>query len=64
MVIPSTKRKAIQMVVSEGRANVRRACRAMQLGISSFNLCTQKAPNNLSLERAIVEKSQKHPRYG
>lgn len=64
MVSPSQKRRAIKQVVEQGQGTIAEACRALGLQRSTFYRNSTVSPDRLRKERAIVELSEEHPRYG
>jgi hypothetical protein len=61
---PSPKRQATQMIVAEGFGNTAQACRALNLGRSTYYLTSQKSEISHLLEQEIIAKSKEYPRYG
>ena len=65
MVSPSQKRHTAQGVVAAGLCSRRQACRYLGLARSSWSYRAQPpTPRRVQTERAIVELSRQHPRYG
>jgi putative transposase len=64
MVSPSSRRRAIKVVVEEGLSSAARACRAIDLARSSFYRPVRVSRRGRGLHKQIVQLSQKHPRYG
>ena len=52
------------MIVAEGFGNTAQACRALNLGRSTYYLTSQKSEVSHLLEQEIRSKSKDHPRYG
>lgn len=61
---PSSKRRAIKFGVEEGLGSAAAACRALELGRSSFYLRPSESLESRRLHKEIVDLSRKHPRYG
>ena len=51
------------MIVAEGFGNTAQACRALNLGRSTYYLTCQKGEVSHLLEQEIISKSKDHPRY-
>lgn len=64
MVSPSTKRRAVKLVIEEGMGGHAHACRALGLARSSSYLVGRERVEDRRLRKEIVELSQKQPRYG
>ena len=65
MVSPAQKRRAAKSVVDAQRCTGRQACRYLGLGRSTWHYTSlPPTPRAVQLERAIVELSHAHPRYG
>ncbi|HIL72413.1 MAG TPA: transposase [Verrucomicrobia bacterium] len=64
VVGPSAKRRAVQISICEGYGNTAQVCRALNLKRSTFYRASQKSEATQQLEKAIVSRSQNHPRYG
>jgi putative transposase len=64
MVSPSSRRRAVKVVVEEGLSSAARACRAIDLARSSFYRPVRVSPRSRGLHKQIVQLSQKHPRCG
>lgn len=64
MVSPSTKRRAVKECIEEGLGEAAVACRALGLARSSSYRANQVCRESRSMREAIIELSQKHPRYG
>lgn len=64
MVSPSTKRRAVRLVIETGLGTTAEACRALGLGRSSYYWNSAVSAERRKLQRQIVELSQEHPRYG
>lgn len=64
MVSSSNRRRAVTYAVENGLGSASQACRAMGLSRSSYYARSECSAQSAALERAIVELSEKHPRYG
>jgi putative transposase len=65
MVSPAQKRRAAGSVVDAGRCSGRQACRYLGLGRSTWHYTPlPPTPRAVQLERAILQLSHAHPRYG
>ena len=65
MVSSAQKRRAAGSVVSAKRCSGRQACRYLGLGRSTWHYTPLPAtPRARQLERAILQLSHAHPRYG
>jgi putative transposase len=64
MVSPGSRRRAVKMIVEEGLGRTAAACRALELGRSSYYRGSQRSSGSVKLEGRIVELSEQHPRYG
>ncbi|MBP6508543.1 MAG: IS3 family transposase [Opitutaceae bacterium] len=65
MINPAQKRRAARSVVAAQRCTGRQACRYLGLGCSTWHYTAQPpTPRAVQLERAILELSPAHPRYG
>jgi putative transposase len=64
MVSPSSRRRAVKLVVEEGLGRAAQACRALGLARSSYYEPPHAAPESRRMRQRIVALSQKHPRYG
>jgi transposase InsO family protein len=64
VVSPSQKRRAIKHVVEQGKGTTAEACRALGLQRSTYYRNSTVRPERQKIERAIVELSEEHPRYG
>ena len=65
MVSSAQKRRAAGSVVDAGRCSGRQACRYLGLGRSTWHYTPlPPTPRSVQLERAILQLSQAHPRYG
>src|SRR5690606_16004679 len=58
------KRRAIKHVTEQGLGNTTQSCRALGLAISSYYSQSKVSVENRKMQRAIVDLSQAHPRYG
>ena len=54
----------MEIAVHEGYGNTSQLCRALNLQRLTFYHVTLKNEANHQLEKAIVETSESHPRYG
>lgn len=54
----------METAVTEGHGNAAQACRALNLGRSTFYRSTGRSSDTERLETAIVAESHEHPRYG
>jgi hypothetical protein len=52
------------MIVAEGHGNTSQACPALSLGRSTYYRISQRSEASQQLEKAIIAKSNKDPRYG
>jgi putative transposase len=64
MVSPSSRRRAVKLMVEEGLGGATQACRALGLARSSYYGVPRIAPETRGMRQRIVALSQKHPRYG
>ena len=64
MVSPSSRRRAVKLVVEEGLGRAAQACRALELPRSSYYRVGSANPESRQARARIVALSQKHPRYG
>ena len=64
MVSPSTKRRAIKLVIETGVGTTAQACRALGLARSSYYRNSSLSKASRQLHGRIIDLSQKHPRYG
>ena len=64
MVSPSTRRRAVKLVIEAGIGTTARACRALGLARSSYYRNSTMSMKSRSFEKQIVSLSQEHPRYG
>jgi len=64
VVSPSQKRRAIKHVIEQGKGTTAEACRAMNLQRSTYYRNSTVRPERQEMERAIVDLSEDHPRYG
>jgi putative transposase len=64
MVSPSTRRRAVKLVIGTGIGTTAEACRALGLARSSYYQNSALSTKRRTLQRKIVQLSQKHPRYG
>jgi putative transposase len=64
MVSPSTKRRAVKVVVEEGVGTTAEACRALGLARSSYYRNSTVSLESRQMHGQIVQLSQHHPRYG
>jgi transposase InsO family protein len=64
VVSPSQKRRAIKHVIEQGKGTTAETCRALGLQRSTYYRNSTVSPERQKIERAIVELSEDHPRYG
>lgn len=64
MVSPSTKRRAVKLVIETGMGTTAEACRALGLARSSYYHNSTMSPERRDVQKQIVSLSQDHPRYG
>ena len=64
MVSPSTKRRAVKLVIETGLGTTAEACRALGLARSSYYRNHGISSAKRQVHRQIVALSQEHPRYG
>jgi putative transposase len=64
MVSPSSRRRAVKLIVEEGTGGAAQACRAMGLARSSYYQAGCASAQSCHARRQIVALSEKHPRYG
>src|SRR5260370_11104775 len=64
MVSPSTKRRAVKLVIETGMGTTAEACRALGLARSSYYRNSAMNLENRNVQKQIVSLSQEHPRYG
>jgi putative transposase len=65
MVSPSSRRRAVKMVVEEGvSSTAAQACRALDLARSSFYRPCQGSLRSRRVHREVLKLSERHPRYG
>jgi putative transposase len=64
MVSPSSRRRAVKIVVEEGLGRAAQACRAMGLARSSYYVLPHGSVQSQRMRQQIVAMSEKHPRYG
>ena len=64
MVSPSSRRRAVKQMVEEGLGRTAQACRALELGRSSYYRACVRRERSVELEHRIGELSRAHPRYG
>ncbi len=65
MLSPTQKRRAAKSVVDAKRCTGRQACRYLGLGCSTWHYTSlPPPPRAVQLERAILQLSHAHPRYG
>src|SRR5258708_39545631 len=64
MVSPSTKRRAVKLVIETGMGTTAEACRALGLARSSYYRNSAMNLENRNIQKQIVSLSQEHPRYG
>jgi putative transposase len=54
----------VKTIVEEGLGTTAQGCRALGLSRSSYYRGSQRSAGSVAMEGAIVELSEKHPRYG
>jgi transposase InsO family protein len=64
MVSPSSRRRAVKLIVEEGLGCAAQACRALGLPRSSYYRVGCASVKSWESRAQIVALSQKHPRYG
>jgi putative transposase len=64
MVSPSSRRRAVKLMVEEGVGRAAQACRALGLARSSYYEVPHSTPQSRRMRQRIVALSQKHTRYG
>ncbi len=64
MVSPSSRRRAVKVVVEAGMGSAAQACRALRLARSSFYRPCLLSPKRGRVRREVMQLSEKHPRYG
>jgi len=64
MVSPSTKRRAVKVVIEAGMGTTAEACRALGLARSSYYRHSTLSQERRQMQGQIVRLSQEHPRYG
>jgi putative transposase len=64
MVSPSSRRRAVKLVVEQGLGRAAQACRAMGLARSSYYGLSRCGAQSQQMRGRIVSLSEKHPRYG
>lgn len=64
MVSPSSRRRAVKLVVEAGLGTTAQACRALGLARSSYYRNSTMSTESRSFQKEIVRLSQDHPRYG
>lgn len=64
MVSPSSRRRAVKLVIEEGLGRAAQACRALGLPRSSYYRVGSVSVESHKVRTRIVALSQKHPRYG
>ncbi len=64
MVSPSTKRRAVDVIVGTVPCTVAEGCRALGLARSSYYRKSKRAPKKKSMEERIKEISEANPRFG
>jgi len=64
MVSPSTKRRAVNLLVEQGLGYKAQACRALGLARSSAYLTSQASDSSRELHSRIIDLSHGKPRYG
>ena len=64
MVSPSSRRRAVKLVVEEGMGSAVQACRAIGLARSSYYRPSLVSLESRLVRKEVMELSEKHPRYG
>jgi transposase InsO family protein len=64
MVSPSSRRRAVKIVVEEGVSSATQACRALNLARSSYYRPSLVSVESRRIRKEVLELSEKHPRYG
>jgi len=64
VVSPSSKRRAVKLVVEAGIGTTTEACRALELARSSYYRNSTMSPERRQMHQEIVELSEDNPRYG
>jgi putative transposase len=64
MVSPSSRRRAVKLVVEEGLGSAVQACRAIGLARSSYYRPSLVSVESRRVRKEVLELSEKHPRYG
>lgn len=64
MVSPSSRRRAVKLVVEEGLGSAVQACRAIGLARSSYYRPSLVSLESRRVRKEVLELSEKHPRYG
>ena len=64
MVSPSSRRRAVKQMIEQGLGRTAQACRALELGRSSYYRQSERSERSVEMERRIGELSRAHPRYG
>ena len=64
MVSPSSRRRAVKQMIEEGLGRTAQACRALELGRSSYYRASVRSERSVEMERRIGQMSLEHPRYG
>jgi putative transposase len=64
VVSPSSKRRAVKLVIETGIGTTAEACRALGLARSSYYRNSALSTESCDFQKQIVSLSQDHPRYG
>jgi transposase InsO family protein len=64
MVSPSSRRRAVKLVVEEGMGSAVQACRAIALARSSYYRPCAVSQARRRVHKAVLKLSEEHPRYG
>ena len=64
MVSPSSRRRAVKLVVEEGLGSAVQACRAIALARSSYYRPCAVSQARRRVHKAVLKLSEEHPRYG
>jgi len=64
MVSPSSRRRAVKLVVEEGMGSAVQACRAIDLARSSYYRPCAVSQARRRVHREVLKLSEEHPRYG
>ena len=64
MVSPSSRRRAVKRAVENGLGSTAQARKALRLAGSCYYLKPQISAENVEKRKAIIQASERHPRYG